>query len=149
MTKTASEAAVTRPRRIHVINDTPEILDVFRMLLEDEGYIVTTDRFTPELGPKMEHIRAVKPDLLILDLIVNGEAIGWQLLQLLKMDRETKTIPVILCTAAVRTVAELQSHLDAMGIKVVLKPFDVDHLIEVVRNVFGDGELLARLAREE
>ena len=148
MTKTASDV-VARPRRIHVINDTPEILDVFRMLLEDEGYIVTTDRFTPELGPKLEHVKSINPDLLILDLIVNGEAIGWQFLQLLKMDRATKAIPVILCTAAVRTVAELQSHLDAMGIKVVLKPFDVDHLIEVVRGVFNDGELVARLSREE
>jgi CheY-like chemotaxis protein len=149
MTISASETAIARPRRIHVVNDTPEILDVFRMLLEDEGYIVTTDRFTPELGPKMEHVRAVNPDLLILDLIVNGEEIGWQLLQLLKMDRETRSIPVIICTAAVKTVSELQSHLDEMGIKVVLKPFDIDHLIEVVKNIFNDSELLARLAREE
>ena len=65
------------------------------------------------------------------------------------MDRETRSIPVIICTAAVKTVSELQSHLDAMGIKVVLKPFDIDHLIEVVKNIFNDGELLARLAREE
>jgi CheY-like chemotaxis protein len=149
MTISASETVIARPRRIHVINDTPEILDVFRMLLEDEGYIVTTDRFTPELGQKMEHIRAVNPDLLILDLIVNGEAIGWQLLQLLKMERDTRAIPVIICTAAVKTVSELQSHLDEMGIKIVLKPFDIDHLIEVVKNIFNDGELLARLARKE
>jgi CheY-like chemotaxis protein len=149
MTKASDPGPAARPRRIHVINDTPEILDVFRMMLEDEGYIVTTDRFTPELGPKLTHLKTVNPDLLIVDLIVNGEAIGWQLLQLLKMDRETRAIPVIVCTAAVRTVAELQSHLDAMGIKVVLKPFDIDHLIEVVKDVFADDELPARLAREE
>jgi CheY-like chemotaxis protein len=135
-------------RRIHVINDTPEILDVFRMMLEDEGYGVTTDRFTTELAPKIAHVRETKPDLLILDLIVNGEALGWQLLQLLKMDRETRSIPIVICTAAVRTASELQSHLDAMGIKVILKPFDIDHLISVIQNVFEDSEMASRLARE-
>lgn len=89
MTKAVDPGQATRPRRIHVINDTPEILDVFRMMLEDEGGIVTTDRFTPELCAKLTHLKAVNPDLPILGLIVNGEAIGWQLLQLLKMDRET------------------------------------------------------------
>lgn len=138
-----------RPKgHVHVINDTPEILDVFRMVFEDEGYTVTTDRFTTELAPKLAHVRELKPDLLILDLIVNGDAVGWQFLQLLKMDRETRTIPIVICTAAVRTVAELQSHLDGMGIKVVLKPFDIDHLLTVVQGVFEDNELSARLARE-
>ena len=35
MTISASETVIARPRRIHVINDTPEILDVFRMLKRD------------------------------------------------------------------------------------------------------------------
>ena len=134
---------------VHVINDTPEILDVFRLVLEDEGYRVTTDRFTTELAPRVAHVRELTPDLLVLDLIVNGEAAGWQLLQLLKMDRATRKIPIIVCTAAVRTVDELHSHLDAMGIKVILKPFDVDHLITVVKSVIEDDELPARLTREE
>lgn len=56
---------------------------------------------------------------------------------------------MIVCTAAVRTVSELQSHLDAMGIKVVLKPFDFDHLIAVIEGVFADDELPDRLLREE
>lgn len=149
MATSAKDTMPDKPRHIHVINDTPEILDVFRMMLEDEGYAVTTDRFTQELSPKVAYIRSVKPDLLIIDLIVNGEALGWQLLQLLKMDRETRTVPIIVCTAAVRTVTELQSHLDAMGIKVILKPFDIDHLIELVKAVVADDELRCRLTGEE
>jgi DNA-binding response OmpR family regulator len=149
MAASAKTAQPDTKLHVHVINDTPEILDVFRMMLEDEGYRATTDRFTTELGPKVAHIRELQPDLLILDLIVNGEAAGWQLLQLLKMDRATRAIPIIICTAAVRTVDELHSHLDAMGIKVILKPFDVDHLINVIKCVIEDDELPTRLTREE
>ena len=149
MAITAKTALPGKQFHVHVVNDTPEILDVFRMVLEDEGYRATTDRFTTELAPKVAHIRELQPDLLILDLIVNGEAAGWQLMQLLKMDRATRGIPIIVCTAAVRTVDELHSHLDAMGIKVILKPFDVDHLIEVIKCVIDDSELPARLMREE
>ncbi len=149
MPANTKDAQAGKQLHIHVINDTPEILDVFRMVLGDEGYRVTTDRFTTELMPKVDHIRTLTPDLLVLDLIVNGEAAGWQLLQLLKMDRETRAIPIVICTAAVRTVDELRSHLDAMGIKVVLKPFDIDHLIDVIKSVIADDELPVRLERDE
>jgi DNA-binding response OmpR family regulator len=149
MAVSAKNASPDKQIHVHVVNDTPEILDVFRMVLEDEGYRATTDRFTSELAPKVAHIRELQPDLLVLDLIVNGEAAGWQLLQLLKMDRATRGIPIIICTAAVRTVDELHSHLDAMGIKVILKPFDVDHLIHVIKCVIEDSELPERLTREE
>jgi DNA-binding response OmpR family regulator len=148
MAVSAKSAESEKQLHIHVINDTPEILDVFRMVLEDEGYAVTTDRFTTELGPKVVHVRELAPDLLVLDLIVNGEAAGWQLLQLLKMDRDARKIPIIICTAAVRTVDELHSHLDAMGIKVILKPFDIDHLLSVIKSVIDDGELPLRLTRD-
>jgi hypothetical protein len=49
--------------------------------------------------------------------------------QMLKMDRETRDIPVVVCTAAIKLVADLQPHLGAMGVGVVLKPFDIDHLL--------------------
>lgn len=138
-----------KPAYIYVVNDTSEILDVFRLMFEDEGYRVTTDRFTTALAPIVERIRADRPDLLVLDLLVNGDAAGWQLVQLLKMDRTVRKIPIVICTAAVRTVDELHSHLDKMGIKVVLKPFDVDHLLDVVKAVLADTELQRRLSRAD
>ena len=48
---------------------------------------------------------------------------------MLRMDRETRDIPVVVCTAAVKLVEDLQTHLDAMGVGAVLKPFDIDHLL--------------------
>jgi CheY-like chemotaxis protein len=105
------------------------ILELFRSLLEDEGYRVTTDGFSVELVEMLGRVTAARPDVVVLDFVILDEGKGWQFLQLLKMDRDTRNIPVIVCTAAAKLVEELQVHLDTMGVVVVLKPFDIDHLL--------------------
>jgi CheY-like chemotaxis protein len=120
------------PKHVMVVNDTPDILALFEDLLGEEGYRVTTDRFTIEMTEMLARVKELRPDLLVLDFRIGGEDQGWQFLQLLKMDRETRGIPIIVCTGAVRQVEELRPHLDEMGVAVVLKPFDIDHLLAVI-----------------
>ena len=125
-------------KHIFVMNDTPAILDLFKELLEEEGYQVTLDRFeATAIAQKVIDIKQAKPDLVILDYIIGAEGLGWQLLQLMKMERATRDIPVIVCTGAVRQVEELQTHLDAMGVAVVLKPFDIDHLLAKIAETWN------------
>lgn len=135
-----AEAAHPLQKHIFVINDTVAILELFRELLEEEGYRVTTDGFSVELIEMLGRVKAICPDLIVLDLIIMDEGKGWQFLQMLKMDRTTRAIPVIICTAAARQVEELQVHLDSMGVVVVLKPFDIDHLIEKIDQVWAVSE---------
>lgn len=124
-------------QHIFVINDTVAILELFRSILEDEGYRVTTDGFSVELIKMLGRVKEAVPDLIVLDFVILDEGKGWQFLQLLKMDREARHIPVIVCTAAARLVEELQTHLDTMGVTVVLKPFDLDHLLHEVQKLCG------------
>ncbi len=125
--------AKTPPQRhIVVINDTPQLLDLFVELLGEAGYRVTPDRFTVDADCLLAQVKAAKPDLIVLDYIIGDESRGWQFLQMLKMDRATRHTPVVVCTAAVRQVEELQPHLDDMGVAVVIKPFDIDHLLAVI-----------------
>lgn len=121
-----------KQQHILVVNDDPAILTLFQDLLGEEGYQVTLDRFGRQTGELLETIRSLKPDLVIMDFIIGGEASGWQLLQAAKMDRETRDIPVIVCTGAVKQITELSEHLDGMDVHVVIKPFDIDHLLEVI-----------------
>ena len=124
-------------KHVFVINDTVAILELFRSLLEDEGYQVTTDGFSVELVEMLGRVTEAAPDLIILDFVILDEGKGWQFLQLLKMDRVAKDIPVIVCTAAAKLVDDLQTHLDTMGVVVVLKPFDIDHLLQEVEKICG------------
>lgn len=128
------------PKHILVVNDDPAILSLFQDLLGEEGYTVTLDKFGRQTGELLESIRELKPDLMIMDFIIGHEDSGWQLLQVAKMDRETRDIPVIVCTGAVRQVTELSQHLDEMGVHVVIKPFDIDHLIEVIDKTWSSLE---------
>ena len=128
---------------ILVINDTPEILDLFQDLLGDEGYRVIPDRFTIEAAEMLRHVEGLQPDLIVLDYLIGQEALGWQFLQMLKMDRATRAIPVIVCTAAARQAQEMEPQLDKMGVAVVLKPFDIDHLLDVIRTTLDAPKELA------
>lgn len=123
-----------RARHILVINDTQEILDLFREILEEEGYRVSLYSYALQ---DISEVREIRPDLVILDFIIGGEALGWQMLQKMKMTRDTMDIPVICCTAALSLVRELDGHLRTKNVGVVLKPFDIDDLLEAVNGSFG------------
>lgn len=137
----AKANAQAEQKHVFVINDTVAILELFCSLLEDEGYRVTTDGFSVELVEMLGRVREVRPDVIILDFVILDEGKGWQFLQLLKMDREVRDIPVIVCTAAAKLVEELQVHLDAMGVVVVLKPFDIDHLLHEIEKIWGSAPI--------
>jgi CheY-like chemotaxis protein len=83
--------------RILVVNDTQEILELFRMILEGEAYEVILSGFPIQ---RIQDVEEINPDLIILDFVFGDQKIGWQMLQMLKMHRSTESIPVIVCTAA-------------------------------------------------
>ena len=93
--------------RILVINDTQEISDLFRVLLEGEGYEVVLSGFPFQ---QVSAIEQINPDLIILDFIFGDQKSGWQMLQLLKMKRSTASLPVVLCTAALHVVREQEGY---------------------------------------
>ncbi len=108
---------------------------MFRDILEDEGCRVSTLTYpVAELG----NPRILAPDLAVLDTVVGGEDRGWHFLQQLRLDRRTATLPVIVCTAAVRLVRDVQEYLTEMGIGVVRKPFDLDPFLDEVRRRLGE-----------
>ena len=80
-----------------------EILELFRMLLEEEGYEVVLAGFPIQ---QIGDIEKIKPDLIILDLVFGDQKSGWQMLQMLRMQRSTASTPVIICTAALDLVRE-------------------------------------------
>lgn len=112
-------------KHILVINDTEEILEIFREILEAMGHRVSITTFAPE---DLAEVVKVRPDLVIMDLLVGGEKSGWQLAQKMRMSRKTERIPIIVCTAATDQVREQEGWLVANGIKIVLKPFNIDDI---------------------
>jgi CheY-like chemotaxis protein len=121
----------TESQHILVVNDTEEILDLFRDIIEGLGHRMTAWSFSPD---DLAKVTEIAPDLIILDLMLGPtELQGWALLQKLRMSPPTEGIPVVVCTAATTWVREQEGWLGANAVKVVLKPFKVPHLEHAIR----------------
>ena len=131
-----------RQPHILVINDTQEILDLLAELLKEEGYRVTTSLALLNL----DKVKALAPDVIIQDLLFEGiQETGWKFLTLVRLDPQLARIPLVLCTAATRTVndPEMAEQLDRQGIRIVLKPFDIEQLLTVLAEVLPARALIA------
>ncbi len=120
------------PAHVLVIDDDQSILELFRLILEPEGYQVTLSKSAFE---DVQEVDQLKPDLIIMDFKLGRHEDGFLLLQKIKMYRPTKDIPIILCTAAVDIVVEQENVLREKGIPILYKPFDVDELLMVVERL--------------
>ena len=128
-------------KHVLVVNDTEEILDLFRSILEDLGHRMTAWSFSPD---DLAKVTEIKPDLIILDLLMGPtELQGWALLQKLRMSPPTEALPVIVCSAATNWVREQEGWLAASGVKVVLKPFKVSDLERAIGQALALPDVLA------
>ncbi len=118
--------------RILVVDDEPDVVDLVRTILEGDGYeVVTTTEGKRALGLML----ADPPDLLVLDLMM-PEMDGFQVLKLMRMDRRTAAVPVVILSArsqAQDQIGGLQLHASAY----VCKPFSPKDLLAEVRNLLG------------
>jgi len=113
-------------RHILVVYDTEEIIELFRDIIEGMGHRASAMSYAPE---DLAEVKRINPDLVILDLMMGGsKESGWALLQKLRMDPSTARLPAIVCTAAVQEVREQEGWLTSKGVKIVLKPFEVEDL---------------------
>jgi CheY-like chemotaxis protein len=123
-----------RQPHILIVNDTQEILDLMAELLEDEGYRVTSSLALLDI----DKVKKIAPDVIVQDLLFEGtQELGWKFLTLVRLDPVLARIPLVLCTAAVRTVTnpEMAEQLDQKGIRVVLKPFTIEDLLTTLDEV--------------
>lgn len=114
-----------------VINNSDNILAMFRKILEAEDCEVFTQLF---LNSDLRDVRRIQPDLIVLDYYVGREGVGWEFLQLLKMEDATATVPVLVCTTAVRLVQEIASYLATKRVSVLRKPFESRDLVDAVQD---------------
>jgi CheY-like chemotaxis protein len=83
-------------KRILIIDDDPDITEAMKVVLENRGY--ATD--SAEDGSKgMERIKANKPDLIILDVMMNTLSEGFLVSRELKKDPKYKHIPILMATS--------------------------------------------------
>jgi CheY-like chemotaxis protein len=119
-------------KRVMVVNDNAEFLALLADFLGEEGYDVIT---LPKHQGAFEQIKESRPDIIICDLMFGNVPAGWALLDMLHLDPETRTIPLILCSVATKEVQDAASSLTAKGILWLEKPFALEALLNLLDGI--------------
>ncbi|MGD8817943.1 MAG: response regulator transcription factor [Acidobacteriota bacterium] len=114
--------------RILVVDDEPDILSILVYQLSREGFRVSTAvTGQAALTTAVEE----RPDLVILDLMLPGID-GYEVLQRLRQNERTRTIPVILLTAREEEEERIRGFEHGAD-DYVTKPFSARELVYRVR----------------
>lgn len=116
-------------RTIAVVNDDPTFIEFVRELLEDEGYATTAYREGPTAAA---FLQATRPDLLVLDIRLEQPEGGWAVLEELRADARTRSLPVIVCSADRPFLHRRAAELQAYRCAVLEKPFRITELYALV-----------------
>ncbi|ACZ43526.1 response regulator receiver protein [Thermobaculum terrenum ATCC BAA-798] len=120
--------------KIFVVDD----LEDFRQLLEDvlseQGYeVLSFERAADALAA----LQAQAPDLLITDIRLGNEN-GLGLVRTIRANAETRQLPVIICTAAILDLEEVEPIADPC-LHVLPKPFEIADLVRDVSDLLARG----------
>ena len=118
-------------KRILVIEDEAEMIDLTRIVLEREGYEV----IGAVGGTRgLELIKQEKPDLVLLDLMMPDIG-GWEVYRQVKANSELADIPVIVVTAKAQSIDKVLGLQVAKVDDYITKPFGPKELLDSIRRV--------------
>jgi DNA-binding response OmpR family regulator len=124
---------------ILVIDDDRDFLNITRMILESQKYRVITAA-SGEQG--LTAMRAEKPDLVILDIMMSYIVEGLDVRRKMAEDGALKHLPVIMVTslASARAQGELPRRDYIPESQWLNKPIDPDMLLARVRELLGSAQ---------
>ncbi len=136
----SDEFAVANTKRILVVDDNPLNVKLFSSKLEREGYEAIPAYDGREALAK---VLEKKTDIVLLDLMMPVMD-GFEVLEKLKSNPQTKNIPVIIITA-LNEAEERLSQLEAKADELLAKPVSTAELLMRVKSMLHLREIKDRL----
>jgi two-component system response regulator VicR len=113
-------------KKVVLVQDDKDILDIMDQVLEEEGFDVTASLTTEPI----DKIDEIDPDVVIVDDHIRGNKRGSEVIKQLKSDPETEDVSAVLTSTSNNLPQEAQ---DCKADDYIEKPFDIDHMVEVVK----------------
>jgi DNA-binding response OmpR family regulator len=123
--------------RVLIVEDDPDLLVVLRVNLTAMGVepILAADGRTA-----ISRIQAERPDAVVLDVMLPGID-GWSVLE--DLHAMGDPVPIVVCSA--KKDIEDMERARALGASgYVIKPFDIDRLIDAVMEAVGRTRRIER-----
>ncbi|HLG52236.1 MAG TPA: response regulator [Chloroflexota bacterium] len=110
--------------RVLIVEDNPDAIQLYRRYLAGTPYHVLAATSSADARDRAESER---PDIIVLDVMMPGHD-GWEILQLLKSQPETRHIPVIVCSV----LKERELALALGAADVLVKPISRSELLQAL-----------------
>ena len=123
-------------RYLLVVEDIPDILNLLEATLKFKGYRVVTARNGEEA---LEALQKERPALVITDILM-PKVDGFNLVHRLRINPETRTIPVVFLSA---TYVAPEDKLFAQSIGVnrfIEKPVDLVKFLPIIERILAQGD---------
>jgi CheY-like chemotaxis protein len=119
---------------ILIVEDVPNVLELLEVTLRFKGYAVDTARNGEE---GLEAIEKQKPALIVTDILM-PKMDGYAFVQKLRLNPETRAIPVVFLSATYVTPEDKEFALSLGAARFMEKPIDTeDFLLTVAELVTG------------
>ncbi|MGY3212040.1 response regulator transcription factor [Mucilaginibacter sp. HD30] len=117
------------PKRILVIDDDEDILEILNIIFQNEGFEVVVSN----TGETAEHLELIHPDLILLDVRIEGyRKRGNEICAEIRKHYPPEKLPVILLSAE----TDLDSLAAGCGANsFIKKPFDIAQLADTVKHL--------------
>ncbi len=119
-------------KRVLVIEDEPNIVEAISFILSRDGWQV--ESHGDGVGA-IEAVTKMQPDLLILDVMLPGRS-GYDILQALRADPATRSLPVLMLTAKGQKQDREMAERHGAN-RFMVKPFSNAEVLEAVREMAG------------
>jgi len=121
-------------KKLIIIEDEETLLNLLDKKLNQEGYSVDIARNGEE---GLEKIRNNRPDLILLDIIMPKMG-GFEVMEILKKDKELNTIPIIIISNSGQPV-ELDRAKELGVVDWLIKTdFDPQEVVDKVKKQFNE-----------
>jgi len=119
-------------KKILIVDDEEDIVNLVRLILEDAGYqvgMVTDGRYA------LEKLETEHFDLILLDIMMPFVS-GWEVLEAMRSHEKTRNIPVALLTARASPREDNQPY-PTDYCDYITKPFEPDDLLRRIRQILS------------
>jgi two-component system alkaline phosphatase synthesis response regulator PhoP len=118
-------------KKIMVVDDEENLLELVKAILEVEGYDVVTASDGKEC---LEKLKANKPDLILLDMMMPGMS-GRETCERIRKDPKTKNLKVAFVTVAKFSEVGKDILKKLNAVDYITKPFDNKDLVKRVKKL--------------
>ena len=121
------------PPLILLVDDEPQIRDLFKAKLESSGFGVVE---AADGAAAIDLVRKEKPDLVLLDVLMPGMD-GGKTLTEMKSDADMKNVPVFILTSLQDTPEDIRFAKESGAVDFINKDVDFGELVAKIKGALS------------